>query len=34
VLCGYEREPTGDIRFEDPVSAVGRRHVFGQVLFA
>jgi hypothetical protein len=34
VLCGYERQPTGDIRFEDPVSAVGRRHVFGQVLFA
>jgi hypothetical protein len=34
VLCGYEREPTGDFRFEDPVTAVGRRHVFGHVLFA
>jgi hypothetical protein len=34
VLCGYGREPTGDIRFEEPVTAVGRRHVFGHVLFA
>jgi hypothetical protein len=34
VLCGYEREPSGDLRFEDPVTAAGRRHVFGQVLFA
>lgn len=34
VLCGYEREGSGDVRFEDPVTAVGRRHVFGNVLFA
>ena len=34
VLCGYERELTGDIRFEEPVTAIGRRHVFGHVLFA
>jgi hypothetical protein len=34
VLCGYEREPTGDFRFEDPVTAAGRRHVFGHVLLA
>ncbi|HEX7491036.1 MAG TPA: hypothetical protein VF337_04975 [Candidatus Limnocylindrales bacterium] len=34
VLRGYEREPTGDIRFEEPVTAVGRRHVFGHVLFS
>jgi hypothetical protein len=34
VLCGYEREPTGDLRFEDPVTATGRRHVFGNVLLA
>ncbi len=34
VLCGYEREPSGDFRFEDPVTATGRRHVFGHVLFS
>jgi hypothetical protein len=35
VLCGYRRElATGDYRFEDPVTAVGRRHVFGHVLMA
>jgi hypothetical protein len=34
VLCGYEREPTGDYRFADPVTATGRRHVFGHVLLA
>jgi hypothetical protein len=34
VLCGYEREPSGDLRFEDPVTAVGKRHVFGNVLLS
>lgn len=34
VVCGYEREPSGAIRFADPVSGVGRRHVFGTVLLA
>ncbi|MGD0248941.1 MAG: hypothetical protein ABSB75_07815 [Candidatus Limnocylindrales bacterium] len=34
VLCGYEREPSGDLRFEDPVTAVGKRHVFGHVLLS
>ena len=34
VLCGYERDLTGDFRFENPVTAAGRRHVFGHVLFA
>ncbi len=34
VLCGYERDLTGGIFFEDPITAVGRRHVFGHVLFA
>jgi len=34
VLCGYEREPTGDYRFDDPFTASGRRHVFGHVLLA
>ncbi len=34
VLCGYEREASGDLRFEDPVTAAGRRHVFGHVLLA
>ena len=34
VLCGYERAPTGDYRFDDPVTATGRRHVFGHVLLA
>lgn len=34
LLCGYEREATGDLRFDDPVTASGRRHVFGHVLLA
>lgn len=34
VLCGYQRDLTGDFRFEHPVTAAGRRHVFGHVLFA
>jgi hypothetical protein len=34
VLCGYERELTGDYRFQDPFTATGRRHVFGHVLMA
>jgi hypothetical protein len=34
VLCGYERDLTGDLRFEDPVTAAGRRHVFGHVLLS
>jgi hypothetical protein len=34
VLCGYEREPWGDLRFEDPITSSGRRHVFGHVLLA
>jgi hypothetical protein len=34
VLCGYEREPSGDLRFEDPITASGRRHVFGNVLLS
>lgn len=34
VLCGYERQPSGDLRFENPVTAVGRPHVFGHVLLA
>jgi hypothetical protein len=34
VLCGYEREPTGDFRFEDPITAAGRPHVFGNVYLA
>jgi hypothetical protein len=34
LLCGYEREITGDLRFEAPVTAIGRRHVFGHVLLA
>jgi hypothetical protein len=34
VLCGYERDPSGDLRFEDPVTASGRRHVFGNVVFS
>jgi hypothetical protein len=34
VLRGYAREPGGDLRFEDPVTALGRRHVFGHVLMA
>jgi hypothetical protein len=34
LLCGYQRDLGGDLRFEDPVTALGRRHVFGHVLFA
>jgi hypothetical protein len=34
VLCGYERELTGDLHFDEPVTATGRRHVFGHILFA
>jgi hypothetical protein len=34
VLCGYEREPSGDFRFEAPVTEAGRPHVFGHILFA
>ena len=34
LLCGYERESSGDLHFGDPVTAIGRRHVFGHVLFA
>jgi len=34
VLCGYERGPTGDFRFEDPITAVGRPHVFWSVYLA
>jgi hypothetical protein len=34
VLCTYEREPSGDLRFDDPITALGRRHVFGTVLFS
>jgi hypothetical protein len=32
VLCGYERDLYGDYRFEDPITAAGRRRVFGHVL--
>ena len=34
VLCGYERKPSGGLRFEAPVTAAGRTHVFGHILFA
>jgi hypothetical protein len=34
VLCGYERKPSGSLRFEAPVTAAGRTHVFGHILFA
>jgi hypothetical protein len=34
VLCTYERELTGDLHFDEPVTAKGRRHVFGTVLFS
>jgi hypothetical protein len=34
VLCTYEREASGEVRFNDPISAVGRRHVFGTLLFS
>jgi hypothetical protein len=33
VLYGYERELNGEIRFDYPVTAAGKRHVFGHVLF-
>lgn len=31
VVCGYLREPGGGIRFEEPVTIAGQRHVFGNV---
>jgi hypothetical protein len=34
VLLAYEREPGGDYHFEDPVTGMGRRHVFGNVMLA
>ena len=34
VLCTYERDPSGGLRFDEPITAVGRRHVFGTVLLA
>ena len=34
VLCTYERAPSGDLHFHDPITAVGRRHVFGTVLLS
>jgi len=34
VLLTYEREPGGDYRFEEPITGVGRRHVFGSVLLS
>jgi hypothetical protein len=34
MLCGYERGPSGDLRFENPVMAAGKPHVFGRVLLA
>jgi hypothetical protein len=34
VLCTYEREPSGDLHFDAPITALGRRHVFGTVLFS
>jgi hypothetical protein len=34
VLRGYEREPSGDLRWQEPVTAVGRCHVFGNVLLS
>jgi len=33
VLCGYQREPGGGVTFDSPVTAVGRPHVFGDVMF-
>ena len=33
VLRGYEREFNGALHFEDLVTANGKRHVFGNVLF-
>lgn len=34
VLCTYEREASGSVHFDDPITALGRRHVFGTVLFS
>jgi hypothetical protein len=34
VLEPYEREPSGDIRFRERVTAGGQRHVFGHVLLS
>jgi hypothetical protein len=31
VVCGYQRERSGGILFEEPVTIAGRRHVFGNV---
>jgi hypothetical protein len=33
VVCTYERDESGGLRFDEPITATGRRHVFGQVLF-
>src|SRR5664280_1873972 len=33
-VCGYAREPGGDIHFDDPVTSTGRRHVFGNVMLS
>jgi hypothetical protein len=33
VLCTYAREPGGSLRFDDPISAIGTRHVFGNIQF-
>ena len=33
IVQEYELEPSGEVRFEDPVAIAGRRHVFGAVLF-
>jgi hypothetical protein len=32
VLCTYERAASGDLHFDGPITAIGRRHVFGNVL--
>jgi hypothetical protein len=34
VLCTYEREAAGGLHFDEPITALGRRHVFGTVLFS
>jgi hypothetical protein len=34
VLLAYEKEMGGGYRFEDPVTGIGRRHVFGNVLLS
>jgi hypothetical protein len=33
IVCTYERDLSGDVRFAEPVSAAGSRHVFGNVQF-